>query len=110
VRVRMPAVVATADLRQITRSSEGSSIVLPHDARTIRVVLPVGSNNGEYEIGIFNPGEPIPILESSSPSSYENGALVIHLEISLNRLTPGPYLLGIRYAGSEWNQYAINIK
>lgn len=110
VRIRINPVLATADLRQVTRSSEGSSIVLQHKASTLRVVLPEGSNNGEYEVGIFKMGEPTPVLVSSSRPRYENGVLVIDSRISLNRLTPGRYLLGIRYASSDWNQYLIDIK
>lgn len=110
VRIRMNPVLATADLRQVTRSSEDSSIVLQRKASTLRVVLPEGSNNREYEVGIFKLGEPTPVLVSSSRSRYENGVLVIDSRISLNRLTPGRYLLGIRYASSEWNQYLIDIK
>ncbi|HEY6252325.1 MAG TPA: hypothetical protein VI685_20410 [Candidatus Angelobacter sp.] len=112
IRTRTPSTaVAIVDLRQVTRSGEAPLISLSSQSRSIRVLLPGGSVGGNYEIGIFGLAAPLsPMLSDSARSTVENADTVIVVPISLNKVPPGPYLLGVRYSGSEWKQYAVTIK
>lgn len=111
LRAPKPSPIATVDLRQVTRGQEGSSIIVSRESPAIRVVLPVGGATGNYEIGIFTSATPsAPVLLSSAESRIEDGDEVIAVSIPLNKLKPGPYLLGVRSGSSEWSQYAINIR
>ena len=111
IRVRTPSTVATIDLRQVTRGDEASSVTVYRESRVVRVLLPVGSTGGNYEVGVFSPAAPLtPILLDSGRSTVESGDLAVAVSISLKELRPGPYLLGLRYGSLSWKQYAITIK
>lgn len=111
IRTRTPSAVATIDLRQVTRGDEASSLTVYRETRVIRVLLPVGSTGGNYEVGLFSPAAPLtPILLVSGRSTVESGDVAVAVSISLKELRPGPYLLGLRYGSSNWKEYAITIK
>lgn len=111
IRVRTPSTVATIDLRQVTRGDEASSVTVYRESRVIRVLLPVGSAGGNYEVGVFSAAAPLtPVLLGSGRSTVESGADTVAVSISLKELRPGPYLLGLRYGSSNWKQYAITIR
>jgi hypothetical protein len=102
--------VATVDLRQVVRGIEPSSINLHRNADIIRVLLPAGSSDGDYDVGIFSSTTAdSPIRLGSTRATLENGNLVIAVPISLKELRPGLYLLGIRHAGTEWAKYVVTV-
>jgi hypothetical protein len=102
--------VATVDLRQVVRGIEPSSINLNRNADIIRVLLPAGSSDGDYDLGIFISTTAVsPIRLGATRATFENGDVVIRVAISLKELRPGPYLLGIRHAGTEWAKYVVTV-
>jgi hypothetical protein len=105
------AVVATVDLRETARSADASPLLLRGDATSIRVVLPIGSATGVYDLGIFVPaGRFTPILTASGSTILEDGNLVVSTSLPLKRLQAGSYLFGIRPPGqADWIQYEITI-
>lgn len=110
-RAPAPSTVATVDLRQVTRGQEEYSIIVDRTSATIRVLLPIGSTGGHYDVGVFSLATlSTPILLASAQSRIENGDEVIAVSIPIKQLQPGRYLLGVRSSGSQWRQYAINIK
>jgi hypothetical protein len=76
----------------------------------IRVLLPTGSSEGDYDLGIFSStSSASPIRLGSTRAAFENGDIVIAVEVSLKKLRPGPYLLGIRHGGAEWAKYVVTL-
>lgn len=104
--------LATIDLRSITRGDETSaatSIKLHTNTASIRILLPVGSFNGAYEVGVFEAGSSPPIVTGSAQTRVENGDLVLRLPLSLKSVRPGSYSLGIQHGNSEWAYYPVRI-
>jgi hypothetical protein len=109
-----PSVVATVDLRHITRGDETfpapTSITLQRNTVSVRVLLPVGSASGAYEVGVFeNAGSNAPIVAGSAETSLDNSDLVLRFALSLRGVKPGSYALGIRHGNSEWAYYSLTI-
>lgn len=106
--------VATVDLRHITRGDETSpaptSITLHPNTASVRILLPVGSVDGAYEVGVFKQaGSAAPVVTGSAHTSVENGDLILRLPLSLKNTKRGSYSLGIRHGNSEWAYHSLMI-
>ncbi len=104
----------TLDLsrRGIARSDEpgvGDTLpdtVLPRARLRLSVHLPIGSEDGRYELAVINAaGEHV--LESAGEARLKDYVEILEVELDLSRLSPGSYQLGVRPAGSSWRLYPI---
>src|SRR5579864_4332156 len=69
--------LATVDLRHITRGDETppvpTSITLHRNTVSVRILLPVGSADGTYEVGVFEQsGSNAPVVTGSAQTIVEN--------------------------------------
>jgi hypothetical protein len=105
--------VATVDLRSITRGDETSAPApgtLHRNTASVRILLPVGSADGAYEVGVFQQaGSTAPIVTGTARTNLENNDLVLRLPLLLKSVRPGSYSLGIRHGNSEWAYYPVRI-
>lgn len=106
--------LVTVDLRHITRGDETppvpTSIILHRNTASVRILLPVGSADGAYEVGVFEQGgSNAPIVTGSAQTSVENNDLILRVPLSLQNVRPGSYSLGIRRGNSEWAYYPVRI-
>ena len=105
--------LATVDLRHITRGDETSApkpITLHTNTDSVRILLPVGSADGAYEVGVFEQaGSTTPIVTGLAQTSVENGDLVLRVPLSLKSVRRGLYSLGIRHENSEWAYYSLTV-
>jgi hypothetical protein len=108
---------AVADLREIAamRGPEMSTapavITLARSTRTLRVILPVGSGRGAYEVGLFQGGEPLHQLISATREAVEvSSRIEVSVPFDFSGLAVGRYFLGLRVDSAQWDLYPINIQ
>ena len=82
---------------------------LPTRRLDLSVYLPIGSEEGRYEIRIVREGD-TPLLTMAGVATLENRNVVLRLRTDLAGFTPGRYLLAVRKANFSWTQYPIALK
>src|SRR6202034_600718 len=101
------------DLRQegLTRgaSPNRSQHVTPRLPRLnlfLSIYLPVGSDDGVYDIALARDSA-APVLNKSGTAGFANQIIILPVSIDLTNITPGLYHLYLRHARSEWRTYAV---
>lgn len=105
------------DLRDAaaTRGAEAKTAppvaIVAGSTGSIRIVLPVGSGSGRYQVGLFEPGDPPREVQVVSVNATTaESRLEIRFRFPPKRLAPGRYLLGLRSENSPWDFYPIKIQ
>jgi hypothetical protein len=111
-----PEVEQILDLRQrgVSRGDDGGqpSHEVPRLRRAkidLSIYLPVGSEEGSYDIALINAsGQPITML--SGQVRLENFVEVLLARLDLTRVSPGSYELRLRRTQGQWNSYSILVE
>ena len=111
-----PFQVALVDLRNRSpvRGEQGSpsdsTVVasLPTRRLDLSVYLPIGSEEGQYEIQILREAE-TPLVALSGSATLKDHNVVLRLRTDLTGLDPGRYLLGLRKGNFRWTYYPIAV-
>ena len=77
-------------------------------ARILNLELPIGSNEGAYEVALVNPNG-AELLRTSGTAKLEDHVVVLRADIDLARVSPGSYFLGLRRPGLEWMRFSIRV-
>jgi hypothetical protein len=108
-------VVAVLDLRGRTavRGENMSDTGQPplqvaHSVRSLSLELPIGSNEGAYEVALLN-STGAELLRTSGTARLEDHIVVLRAEVDLAGVPPGSYLLGVRQPGIEWTRFPIRL-
>jgi len=109
-----PFEVALVDLRnrspvrgeQGTPSDRNVVTSLPTRRLDLSIYLPIGSEEGQYEIQILREAE-TPLVALRGSATFKDHNVVLRLRTDLMGLDPGPYLLGLRKANFQWTYYPI---
>jgi hypothetical protein len=96
------AVVIALDIRSAspTRSDRGAAIPLfsvPAALANLRLTLPVGSDDGPYELTVQAPGGQT-VLSTHGNATITAGTTVLNAQLDLSRIDPGEYVLYYRHA------------
>lgn len=109
------AAVVVLDLRgRSTPRGENPSettqppLVLPRDARNLTLELPVGSNEGAYDVALLNPSG-AELFRTSAAAKLEDHIVVLRANVDLAGVSPGSYFLGVRQPGLEWTRFPIRL-
>jgi hypothetical protein len=81
---------------------------LPAQPLELSVYLPIGSEEGQYELRILREGD-APLATISGSARFEGRITVLRIRIDLTGLAPGRYLLGYRKANFRWTNYPIRL-
>ena len=109
-----PAVAAVLDLTKLGVARSDSPVAgdrpqvgsLPCARVTLSVHLPVGSEDGRYDVALLRKsGESV--VSSSGNATLQNYVEVLGVEVDLSSVAPGNYSLAIRRVGSSWREYPI---
>jgi len=109
------AAVAVLDLRgRATVRGESPSetsrlpLALPRNTRNLNLDLPIGSNEGAYDVALLNPsgGE---LFRTSATAKLEDHIVVLKADVDLVGVPPGSYFLGLRQPGLEWMRFPIRV-
>jgi hypothetical protein len=82
---------------------------LPRANLELLIYLPVGSEEGVYEIVLVNASGQS-ALTSSGEGKLQNFVEVVPARLDLSGLTAGPYELRLRLAQGPWNSYPIMLE
>jgi hypothetical protein len=96
-------------LKGVTRSDtpdpQGEE-TLPRSTLSLSIYLPIGSEEGVYEVALFSSSAES-VLATSGEATLQNFVVILPVELDLSNLAPGLYELRIRRAGTQWNTYSV---
>jgi hypothetical protein len=108
-----PLMVAILDLRPLspTRGVEppeaGAVLTLRRGRLGITVQLPVGSEEGAYDVAVMLSGR---VLQSGQGTARaQDSVMVLTVRMDLRSLGPGRYAFGVRRVGSAWQEYPLRL-
>ncbi len=115
-----PAVVAytpmVLDLRSqaVTRgarSSTGKATIpsIPGKRLDLSIYLPVGSEEGEYQIRLMNRDSAI-LLECKGTATLVDGRTVLRAKMDLTQVPSGKYRIAVRQGQWDWAFYYLQLK
>lgn len=81
---------------------------IPHGVRQLQLDLPIGSNEGTYELAVLN-GNSAELLRSTGTAKLEDHIVVLRADLDLSGVSPGSYILGLRQQGMEWTRFPIRV-
>ena len=109
-----PLIAATLDLRPLspTRGEEptraGAVLTLPRGRLQITIQLPVGSEDGTYDVAVMQAGR---VLQSGQGTARaQDSVMVLTVQMDLRSLGPGRYAFGVRRVGSAWQEYPLRLE
>jgi hypothetical protein len=77
-------------------------------ARILNLELPIGSNEGAYDVALLNPSG-AELFRTSATAKFEDHIVVLRADIDLAGVSPGSYFLGLRQPGLEWTRFPIRV-
>ena len=77
-------------------------------AKTLNLELPIGSNEGAYDVALLDPSG-AEVFRTSAPAKLEDHILVLRAYVDLAGVSPGSYFLGLRQRGLEWMRFPIRV-
>jgi len=109
------AAVAVLDLRgratvrgENTPESSQTPLEVSRNARSLTLDLPIGSNEGTYDLALLNPvGDEL--FRTSATAKLENHIVVLRADVDIAGVSPGSYFLGVRQPGLEWTLFSIRL-
>jgi hypothetical protein len=81
---------------------------VPRNARRLNLELPIGSNEGTYDVALLNPSG-AELFRTSATAKLENRIVVLRADVDLAGISPGSYFLGVRQPGLEWARFSIRL-
>ena len=78
------------------------------NARSLTLDLPIGSNEGTYDLALLNPAGD-ELFRTSATAKLENHIVVLRADVDLAGVSPGSYFLGVRQPGLEWTRFSIRL-
>jgi hypothetical protein len=70
--------------------------------------LPIGSNEGAYDVALLNPTG-AELFRTSATAKLEDHIVVLTADVDLAGVPPGSYFLGVRQPGLEWTRFLIRV-
>jgi len=83
-------------------------IELSRRTRHLVLDLPVGSNEGTYDLALLN-GNGSELLRLAGTAKLEDHIVVLRAETDFAGVSPGSYILGLRQQGMEWTRFPIRV-
>jgi hypothetical protein len=84
--------------------------ILPLDDLDLKVRLPIGSQDGHYQIQILpEPGQPA-VASGDGSAALEEHSVFLKTRINLNGLKPGRYYIAFRRVNSEWTVLPLELE
>jgi hypothetical protein len=81
---------------------------VPRNAKTLNLELPIGSDEGAYDVALLN-SSGAELFRTSATAKLEDHIVVLKADIDLAGVSPGSYFLGLRQRGLEWMRFPIRV-
>jgi len=110
---RSPEVqIVLLDLRNqgVTRGANtqtGGDLALPKGRLKLSISLPIGSEEGAYEVRISGRGQS---QRAKGHASFKNHVTVLTIGVDTTTFEAGSYVLAIRQVGWGWYRYPVKMK
>ena len=106
--------IATLDLRPygVTRGRAGEPQFEPtlrRDRLSLAMYLPVGSEEGRYELRIMN-SDLQTVLTQNVEAKLAQQVVTIATDLDLRSFQPGRYSLALRPSGGDWRTYPMAVE
>jgi len=96
-------------VRGETVPDTGDLPVIPAGRLDLTVTLPIGSEEGEYDVAVLSsPGAPLMTAQAQAKLADQN--VVLPTRIDLSDVEPGRYYLGVRRGEFPWSYYGIEVR
>jgi hypothetical protein len=109
------AAIVVLDLRgRATVRGEGTPetsqppLQVPRSAKTLNLDLPIGSNEGTYDVALLD-ASGAELFRTSATAKLEDHIVVLRTGVDLAGVPPGSYFLGVRQPGLEWTRFPIRL-
>jgi hypothetical protein len=80
----------------------------PRNAKSLNLELPIGSNEGAYDVALLN-SSGAELFRTSATAKLEDHIVVLRADVDLAGVSPGSYFLGLRQRGLEWMRFPIRV-
>ena len=81
---------------------------VPRSAKSLNLELPIGSNEGAYDVALLN-SSGAELFRVSATAKLEDHIVVLRANIDLAGVSPGSYFLSVRQPGLEWTRFPIRL-
>ena len=81
---------------------------VPRSTKSLNLELPIGSNEGAYDVALLNPSG-AELFRTSATAKLEDHIVVLRADVNLAGVPPGSYFLGVRQPGLEWTRFPIRL-
>jgi hypothetical protein len=85
-----------------------SPLEVSRNAKTLNLELPIGSNEGTYDIALLDPSG-AELFRTNAMAKLEHHIVVLRADVDLAGVSPGSYSLGLRQRGLEWIRFPIRV-
>jgi hypothetical protein len=83
---------------------------LPLDDLDLKIRLPIGSEDGQYQVEILpEPGKP-PVASDNGVAALENHSVFLRTRIDLAGLKTGKYYIAFRRVNAEWTVLPLELQ
>ena len=83
-------------------------LVVPRNAKTLNLELPIGSNEGAYDLALLDQSG-AEVFRTSATAKLEDHIVVLTSDVDLAGVSPGSYFLGLRQRDLEWARFRIRV-
>lgn len=81
---------------------------VPRKARSLILELPIGSNEGSYDVALLNPNGD-ELFRTSAAAKLEDHVVVLRADVDVASVAAGSYFLGVRQPGLEWMRFPVRL-
>jgi hypothetical protein len=84
-------------------------IKISHRVSHLDIYLPLGSNDGPYELHIATRNQEL-VFTGEAEAKVQQGITSLSVDINVSSARPGLYTLQLQRVGSEWISYPLRIE
>jgi hypothetical protein len=93
---------------EIPTGAKDVALEIPRSARHLIVDLPIGSNEGSYDLALLNEAGD-EVSRATGTARLEDHVVILRADIDIRNLSPGLYFIGLRQLGPEWSRYPTRV-
>jgi hypothetical protein len=89
--------------------SKPLAAILNRQAVRLVISLPVGSDEGKYEVRVMD-SELHPVMSNTASTAFTDRVATLSVAFDFSRLSAGSYLLGVHGPDGSWRTYPVAIR
>jgi hypothetical protein len=87
----------------------GKALRLPRGILDLTILLPVGTEDGEYSIELRTSGTQA-VVHVSGPAKWDGHAVILATRVDIRQVAAGVYTLALRKDGASWRTYRVIVE